>query len=353
METIKKYLPWTVRILIFALFMLSGIAKMFPLWAFEKQLVDLGLVSWCNAHYLARLIIALEIAIGIGILQSHFLKKLIIPATILLLVAFCVHLTIEMVKHGAMNGNCGCFGQLIPMTPLEAFIKNIITILLLIYLYRNVQDKPVGENKLSYLWIMYLGSALLVFLFFPFCPCEKESTALKAMPTADSTTVVPLDTAKTDSAKTLQEKVEKFEKPNEKVVDNGPKKVTSRFAGFTHFGKKTVNLDEGKKIVCMFAPGCDHCQATAKELGVLARQGKIPPVFILFMEEEVFKIPEFFKIAEFIFPHYIVDVPKFWQTIGEGSTPGVFYLWNGNIIKSFQGIKEEKFEAAALLKAIK
>ena len=67
-------------------------------------------------------------AIAIGILQNHFIKSFVIPITILLLTAFCIHLGIQMVEHGAMNGNCGCFGQLIPMTPLEAAIKNIITI---------------------------------------------------------------------------------------------------------------------------------------------------------------------------------------------------------------------------------
>jgi len=105
--------------------MLSGIAKMFPLWMFEKQMVDLGIASWCIAPFLARLIIALELAIAIAILQNHYVRKLVIPITIALLIAFNIHLTIEMVKHGAMNGNCGCFGQFLPMTPLEAFIKTL------------------------------------------------------------------------------------------------------------------------------------------------------------------------------------------------------------------------------------
>ncbi|HOS49149.1 MAG TPA: MauE/DoxX family redox-associated membrane protein, partial [Bacteroidia bacterium] len=143
----KKTLVWILRILIFALFVLSAVAKMFPIWAFEKQLVDLGLMSWCLAPYFSRALIALELAIGILIIQPHYLKKIVIPATIGLLVVFCAHLTLEMVKHGAMNGNCGCFGQLIPMTPLEAFIKNIITILMLIVVYRKVETQPSSKDR--------------------------------------------------------------------------------------------------------------------------------------------------------------------------------------------------------------
>jgi hypothetical protein len=129
------YITWGIRIVISFLFLLSAVAKMFPLWAFEKQLVDLGLTTWCQSHYLSRLLLGLELAIGLAILLPHYLKKIVIPCTILLLSLFCIHLVIEMVKHGAMNGNCGCFGQLIPMTPLEAFAKNIATMLLLIFLW--------------------------------------------------------------------------------------------------------------------------------------------------------------------------------------------------------------------------
>ena len=122
------------RILVSVLFIFSAISKMFPIWLFEKQMIDLGFADWCSAPFFARLLLALELGIGIAILQKHFLKRLIIPVTILLLVVFCAHLSFEIYKHGAMNGNCGCFGQMLPMTPLEALIKNIITIGLIIYI---------------------------------------------------------------------------------------------------------------------------------------------------------------------------------------------------------------------------
>ncbi|MFM8917644.1 MAG: MauE/DoxX family redox-associated membrane protein, partial [Bacteroidota bacterium] len=87
----KSNIIWALRFLVAALFVFSAIAKMFPLWAFEKQLVDLGLMSWCNAHYFARLLIALELALGVAIIQPHFLKRIVLPSTILLLVLFCIH----------------------------------------------------------------------------------------------------------------------------------------------------------------------------------------------------------------------------------------------------------------------
>jgi len=366
-------ITWAIRIIVSFLFLLSAVAKLFPIWSFEKQLVDLGITTWCQSHYFARLIIALEIAIGIAILLPHYLKRIVIPGTILLLLAFCTHLMIEMIKHGAMNGNCGCFGQLIPMTPLEAFIKNIITIGLLTYLWTKVSDLEKGKNKFIYLLACYFGAAFLVFLLFPFCPCSKAATAdTETQLVVDTTVASVIDTAdinqaiKSSNADTVKSKSSKNNDKNSIVsTTTSDKKAPveveapmahSKFSNFTTFGNVKVNLNKGKKIVCMFAPGCDHCQATAKELGKLSQQAGFPEVYILFMDEEADKIPTFFKIAEKNFPYKVLDIPLFWETIGSfgssASTPAVFYLKNGTIIKYYQGIEEEKFNSKDLVERI-
>ncbi|MBI3232498.1 MAG: protein tlpB, partial [Bacteroidetes bacterium] len=315
----------------------------------------------CQAHYLSRLIIGFEIAIGIAILQNHFLKRLVIPATILLLVAFCIHLSIQMVQFGPMNGNCGCFGQLIPMTPLEAFIKNILTIGMLIYLYKNVTEKEKDENKFIYLLCIYSLSTLLMFIGFPFCPCDKteaqpvvtsfqlETDSTKVYNKLDTDTVVATQVDTSHAAKIESKK----DTASIKVIENAPKKVASKFTKFNHFGNLDIDLNSGKKIVCMFAPGCDHCRETAKEIGKLAKAKKFPEVYIIFMDEEANLIPEFFKIAEVTYPYQVLNIPSFWDLLGSGmNTPGVFYLWNGNILYTSEGIEKNKFESSALKKAV-
>jgi hypothetical protein len=360
MNAMKKNLPLIVRILVSALFLLSAAAKSFPIWAFEKQLVDLGIIDWCYAPHLARLIIALETAIAIAILQKHYLKTFVIPVTIILLLGFCTHLGIQMVEHGAMNGNCGCFGQLIPMTPLEAFIKNVITIFLLIYLYRNVENKPKGENKFVVILFIYFLSAFIMFFFFPFCPCSKTKSPQIVVPDISS------DTTKTDSLiidstevkDTSKGKGIEIVKQKDSVkkieVDLGPTKTVSKFAIYNNFSGKSVNLDEGKKIVCLFVPGCDHCRDAAKELAILKKKFNLPPIYILFMDEETFKIPEFFTETKSNFPYFVMsDIPAFFKLLGnKATTPGVNYLWNGNIIKAYQGIEDQKFNGAELTKII-
>jgi hypothetical protein len=364
MSTIKKHLPLIVSIIVSALFLLSAVAKSFPIWAFEKQLVDLGIADWCSAPYLSRLIIAAEAAIAIAILQKHYIKTIVIPVTILLLVAFCVHLGIQMYEHGAMNGNCGCFGQLIPMTPLEAFLKNVVTILLLIYLYKNVNNKPEGENNFLYLLFIYVVSALVMFLFFPFCPCKDEpiltTPVIAPLAIDTNSTVLSSDTnsitPKKDSSDDVVIKDQKVKKDTLVVVPKnmGPTKVQSKFSAYTEFGGKKIDLNEGKKIVCLFVPGCDHCRDAAKEIALVSKKKKLPPIYILFMNEETFKIPEFFKETGMELPYFIIDdIPAFFKLLGNrATTPGIVYLWNGNIIKSYEGLESNKFNLNEMVQSI-
>ncbi len=352
-EKIVKYLPWGIRIFMFLMFMVSAVTKMFPIWAFEKQFVDLGIASWCWAPFFARFMIAVEIALGIAIIQQHFLKRLVIPATILLLAVFCVHLSIQMVQFGAMTGNCGCFGQILPMTPLEAFVKNIVFIGLLIYLFKKVKDKEKGQNKFVYLIVIGLASTLVMFLLFPFCPCN--SSNLENQDVADTTfqqsNLADTLVVATANKDTLMNK--KTTKELTVEVETGPQKTKSRFSRFTTFGNKKVNLDEGRKIVCLFAPGCDHCMEAAKEISQLSKTMDLPEVYILFMNEEVDKIPTFFKEANHSYPYRVIDIPLFWDLLGLNSnTPGIFYLWNGNIIKSFEGAESNKFSTEELKKVL-
>lgn len=359
----QKSLALVLRFLVFALFVFSAIAKMFPIWAFEKQLVDLGLFSWCMAPNASRALIGLELAIGIAIIQPHYLRRIVIPVTILLLIAFCVHLSIEMVKHGAMNGNCGCFGQLLPMTPLEAFIKNVVTIGIMAFLYTRSSDLPSGRNRFSVLLIIWLFSTLFMFVAFPFCPCNKTATdeitseavvspsVFEELETSeDSVQVVDSVGSSTPAA---SDSLPKDSIVAAKPVNPGPAQVKSRFSDVNVFSGKKVNLDKGKKIVCFFAAGCNHCQEAARELNKLSKKGGFPPIVIYFMDEETHLIPDFFKFAGKEFPYRVLDIPQFWTMIGpDGSTPGVFYLWNGNIIKYFVGTEEKAFKPELLEKAL-
>ncbi len=361
----KKYLPWTLRIIIAVLFILSAIAKFYPsplmaLGTFEaKQLISIGF-SESFAPYFSRFLIAAEFAIGVGILQPHFLRRFVIPVALTLLLIFCFQLSFEVFSKGIDGGNCGCFGTLIPMTPLEALIKNIIAIGLLVYLYALLEEDP-SHQKFSNLIIIYLSFALLLFAIAPIQFSTIQNTTNPNLPAVsdflDSTNAPALDfkpdtslikiknSSKVDNAikdikNTTPEKNVEPEKPA------GPNKVVSKFSPYTNYIPAEVKLDEGKKILCLFAPGCEHCRETAKILTEMRSQIKdFPPIHIVFMDEEPEVIPDFFKFAGRTYSYRVASVVDFWKILDYSrDTPGVAYLWNGNIRYFSDGINEKAFD---------
>lgn len=340
----KKNLYLSLRILLSLLFLVSAVAKLYPspnlaLATFEvKQLYTMGF-SEGAAAYFSRTLIGCEFALGFLLLQPHYLKRLVIPASFLMLLVFSIHLTYSIVS-GSGRENCGCFGTLLPMTPLQALIKNIIAMGMLGYLFM-VLDKTADRLNFFVLTTVTFASVLFVYLVGPLSkkssspvtvPIEEvmedttavEDTLTNALP-VNGTTVNQVDTAKIAA------------KP---VVDE-PKKKKSGFAQYF------ADIDKGKKILCFFAPGCEHCKETAKQLTQLKKQiPDFPEIRIIFMDEEPELIPTFFEFAGGTYPNMVMEVGQFWQTLGgTRDTPGVFYLWNGNQVKVYDGIDANAFKA--------
>jgi len=357
MDNVKKYIPYSIQGLVAFLFLLSAVAKMYPnpyfaISTFEvKSLYPMGF-SEGFAPYFSRTLIGIEFALGLLLLQRHYLRRFVIPATILLLVVFIVHLTIDTLTNGNA-GNCGCFGSLLPMTPVEAIIKNIFAVGLLAWLY-TLLPKGSDLNNFWVLTTVTLASILMVFMTAPIQPRQHEPAAVEAetIPsgTTDFTTAVTADS--TSTAATIEVPAQSTEAApavEAKPTIDEPKAVKSAYSQYF------ANADKGKKIIGLFAPGCDHCRETAKQLTEMKAKNKdFPELEIIFMDEESDLIPDFFKFAGAQYPYKVIDIITFWKVLGNANdTPGVVYLWNGNKIKEWDGINERKFVGSELMKLYK
>ena len=359
MENFKKYLPFTIRGLISFLFIISAVAKLYPspyfaITTFEvKQLYPLGF-SESIAPYFSRILIGAEFALGLLLLQPHYLKKIVIPATLLMLVVFAAHLTITTLQTGGNSGNCGCFGTLLPMTPIEAIIKNVIAIALLVYLLKLL---PKGTDSKNF-WVLTtvtFATILMVFMIAPIQPPHTEvvDSAAPVFPDTGSALGQPMDTISTPAPATVTP-VAGTPTDATPITTSAPV-VSEPAPQRSAYAQYFPNADKGKKIIGLFAPGCEHCRATAKELTEMkAKDKNFPELAIIFMDEEADLIPDFFKFAGAQYPYKTLDVASFWKILGNANdTPGVIYLWNGNKIAEWNGINDKKFVGAELLKAIK
>lgn len=354
MENVKKYFPWSVRILISGLFLLSAFAKIYPdpsfyfsITAFEfKQLVPMGFTME-TAVYFSRIIIGIEFAIGILLLFPYNIKKIIIPATILMLAVFSVHLIIEILT-GGNQGNCGCFGALLPMTPLQALIKNLLSIGLLTLVLYKFSNELVEKNNIL---ITTNITTLCILALFMLIPIQKKTT-VSPSPTgySEDTTIVKDSIIVKKITDSTKKDVIVIKDTTKKInVVAGPKKVKSIYS------KYFPKIDDGKKILCFFAPTCDHCMATAKELTELKKADpNFPDIQMIFMDEAAEEIPKFFKFAGAEYPNLVLDIIAFWGAIGKmNETPGVVFLWNGNVQKFYNGTEKDKFNKVEFKKIVK
>ena len=344
MQNIERYLPWSIRILIAGLFLVSAYGKIYPdpsaygtISMFEvKQLYPLGFTTEL-AKIFSRSLIGIEFGLGLLLLFPFDLKKYVIPAVILMLGVFVVHLTIQIGLTGN-KGNCGCFGALLPMTPLEAILKNVLSIGLLLILWKRYGAQLPEKSNI---WFLTTILCICMLLMFIFIPTFKEVSASPAAPSNPSATTIGagIDTLSgpkngqgaTATIITVDPKNAKDTTKTVKPKDLGPKQKQSGYA------KYFANIDQGKKLICFFAPSCDHCRATAKQLTAMKNTTPdFPELQILFMDEAAEEIPDFFKFAGASYNYKVVDIIEFWGVLGGNrDVPGVAYLWNGNTVKFY------------------
>ena len=203
------------------------------------------------------------------------------------------------------------------MTPLEAILKNIFAIGLLVIL-----NKLLSKDKSKSIEIFY---GFVIYLFFVI--------GIMAL--------VPI---KNSSNVTIHSNYQ----IQEDLVLEGPKQMKSEF------GQTLPFADKGRLILCFFAPGCDHCRAAVRSIDSLSKIVEdFPKVEIVFMDEEVDKIPEFFEYAGSEYHYIVLDISTFYDVLTwERDTPGIFYMWNGNILKEFNGTNESAYDPESLLKSL-
>jgi hypothetical protein len=363
-QRIIQLLKYTVGVL----FVFSAIAKIVPIEPFEKQLVDLGFASWSTTPWFSRAIIGFEAFLGFAFFQNNYIKKYITPATAALLFAFCVHLGYTIYLTGGSSGNCGCFGQLLPMTPIQALMKNIATFGLLYFIYKKHQDQQPASFTPIMIAFSIAFSALLIAR-----PLKSYQT------TSNNTSVVELsDTSSTSTTSILQEDSLNTAIENNPVIaaqntttpststntthqntstntttKTVEQKLPSQVSIYHNFnvfsdGKK-VNLDEGTKIVALLSLECEHCMETAKQIGELNKEKGLPPVYYLFWGNEG-QLESFYAVAKYKFPHKIIEPQIFFPLLGDNtSPPRVSVLKEGNLVGDFNF---ETFNKEKLLKAI-
>jgi uncharacterized membrane protein YphA (DoxX/SURF4 family) len=281
---IKRSIGIILILCLSAIFIYSGISKLFSLEAFEWTFMDMGIRNMLLASIIAHVFIGIEFMIGLFLLLHIYLKSFTYPVTLIMLVLLTAYLAVLIVQQGN-TGSCGCFGDWIYMKPLDAIWKNLAMMAATIILMVIHPIKPYKNQE----WISAIaGMAALV---------------------------VPLVVSPLN-------------------VDNKPTTANEPI-NLNYLYKNTpppsMELRTGKHIVAFMSLTCPHCRKAAYLMHILKRQHKDFSFFIVLTGHPDLQ-DEFFKETQATNLPFILmkDVDAF-SVMAGNAVPAIYWINNSVI----------------------
>ena len=369
----KELLLKIGRLILSFLFVFGAVSKLVSMPFFDGMVAELLLGENYYDHpsgmlwiqWFTRILVAAELVLGIAILQNKWFKSLVLPATLGMLVIFTIHLFYEGFKqvNGFTEGNCGCFGDILPMTNLESIMKNVIGMAIGVFIWFKYNKDNVFAS-----WVAptFLGLITLFTLSFGVKSYEAKAVAtvteeLGLTETLVIDSIIPLEQ---DPVKMEQDAVKENSTPPS-TTEEEPKKAEAKDEGLQEEvpavkqitpSDKTLqllytyapaiesqNLAYGSKIVCLFSMTCSHCQEVYADLVAMKASGKLPNIYLVNYGTEYEQNYFFAQAGNVKSPHTLTEEFPDFKRMLEGKTyPRILYVKDGEILKEWDVDTYEK-----------
>lgn len=250
--TPRSILSSFLSVLVGAVFVFSALSKIPTLEQFGWTVVETTFLNWTAAEWFARILIGLELFLGLLFLAHVRVKKIAIPLSLAVLVVFTIYLLLVIAKQGN-EGNCGCFGEIIAMTPLQSVYKNVVLIALIILLAIRHREWTFPYLKLS------LALALAACMAVPIIINPPESIYIYE-PRPDLNQPIPLSILYQS--------------------DKNPAPATE--------------LRKGKHIISFMSLTCEYCRKAAKRMRIMKEKHPELPFYVV-LNGDSSHLDDFFK----------------------------------------------------------
>ena len=354
------------RLLLSFLFIFGAVSKLISMPFFDGMVAELILgQDYFNrpqemilVQWLTRILVAIELLIGIALLQNKGFKKVTLPLTLLTLILFTVHLFYESLKkeNGFIEGNCGCFGDVLPMNNLESIIKNVIGISLAIFTWFKFDN----QTFLSWTSSVFIGLVTLFTLSFGVKSYQKAPESLNSTTLSQNITIQ--DTTDTDSQDSML--IDSLTpSSNKEVLIKESKKETTTLEKIITTIPKENNVSNSSKIshqtklellnyyvpdlknhlqkndttlVCLFSMTCSHCQEVYRDISSMKSSSKLPPIYLVNYGSEYEQNYFFTQAGNKNDPHYKIEDFSIFKRLLEGKTyPRILSISKGKILKEW------------------
>jgi len=160
-----KTLSWISRMLVGALFIVSGLIKANDAVGFSYKLQEYFTVfgtPWMGDYALvmAAFICVLEIILGVAVIFGT--RMVTVSWLLLLMILFFTFLTFYSAYFNKVT-DCGCFGDALKLTPWESFTKDLVLLVFVLIIFIERKNIRHADLKTD---IMNSGVALLLIAFF-------------------------------------------------------------------------------------------------------------------------------------------------------------------------------------------
>ena len=163
-----KTLVGITRIFVGILFMISGFIKLNDPLGFSYKLQEYFSEQVLNLEFLipfslvfAIILVIFELVLGIMLIIGYLPK--FTTWSLLVMILFFTFLTFYSAYFNKVT-DCGCFGDALPLTPWQSFYKDVVLLVLILFLFINRKLLHPILAPASHRWIIFL-SFMLCFLF--------------------------------------------------------------------------------------------------------------------------------------------------------------------------------------------
>ncbi len=295
MEFILKNKFTALRILIGIVFILSAILKLSPIAPFENLLLKLDIVPWNLVPFAARGIIGFEFLLGFMLVANVYIIHSL-RVTLFTLIGFSLFLGYLHVFVSSQD-NCGCFGEIVELNPIQSIIKNCLLILVVLYVLRNKTVLPSNMFSKFQLYIATLiivGSFALPFIFnIPILAGEEGNYVIK---------------------------------PGMKISHPSMKSVVFNT-------KDTVDVTQNKHVLCFASLTCSTCKFAISKLESIHKKHPEFAISIIFLD-----VPQRDSLLSEVriktglqtIPYTFVPAEDFFKT-SHNKLPFIMFVDNGQI----------------------
>lgn len=290
--SLKKIFSILLSIIIGGIFIFSAISKIPTLEQFGWTIVETTFLNWTAAEWSARLLVALELFLGVLFVMNFKLKKIAIPISLLLLSVFTIYLML-VIKTQGNSGNCGCFGDVVQMTPMQSIWKNIGLIILILTLF-----------AIQWEWSFKYSTLLTTLLFLV-------------------TGVVPFLLSPPESIYIM----------DENPWTKEPIPLSILYNSSTNQAPKE-ELRKGKHVLLFMSLTCGHCRKAAKRVRIMKEKNPEIPFYAILNGDST-NIKDFFDDTKMLNVPYSTfnGAEEFLEMNKTTALPSIKWMEDTNMVK--------------------